>query len=101
MRPHLIAPLLVLGLLLFFASPSAAAETHTGLIAVVGAHEITISSETGEMQKFTLGDNAMVTLDDEPVRLSDLMPQQRVTVVAKREGTKFVASLISAYTNKP
>ena len=101
MRSQPVTLSLTLSLLLLCATQATAAETHTGFIVAVGAHEITISSETGEMQKFTLADNAMITLDDEPVRLNDLMPQHRVTVVAQREGTKFVASLISAYTNKP
>ncbi len=78
-----------------------AAETHTGMIVAVGPHKITINAEGGSMQTFQVAADAEITLDDQPAKLEQLKPQQRVTVVAQREGTQFVAQIVKAFTNTP
>lgn len=88
-------------LLLWIAPPLSAAETHTGLVTAVTSHEITITTEAGERHMFQVADDAMITLDDLPAKLTDLKPMQRVTVVAQREGTEFLAQIVKAFSHSP
>jgi hypothetical protein len=87
---------------LLLARTATAAETHTGLIAAVGPnHKIMIVNEQDDRQTFDIAADATIMLDDKPATLDDLQPMQRVTIVTQRDGSKFIAQIIKAYTNVP
>jgi hypothetical protein len=102
MKRRLAKLALGVSLMLLLTRAAPAAETHTGLIAAVGPNEkITLVTEQKERQTFDIAADATITLDDKPATLEDLHPQQRVTIVTQRDGSKFVAQIIKAYSNVP
>lgn len=102
MKRHLASLALSGFFALLLAQAAPAAETHTGLIAAVGPnHKIVIVNEDDDRQTFDIAADATIMLDDKPATLDDLQPMQRVTIVTQRDGAKFVAQIIKAYTNAP
>ena len=91
--PSILIGLLVLALLVGFATPALAADA-AGKIKSVEADkgQFVMSDTNNKNWTITLGTNAKVFLNDKEAKLADLQADDDVTIKYERDGDKFVAS---------